>query len=38
MQPVNPRSFIAAKEISASVLQSPNVYRAYAIQFRLVHH
>jgi hypothetical protein len=37
MQPVNPRSFIAAKEIFESALQSPNVYRVCAIQFQSVH-
>jgi hypothetical protein len=34
MQLVNPRSFTNAKVINEFVLQLPNVYLVYAIQFR----
>jgi hypothetical protein len=37
MQPVNLHSYIAAKEISESVLQSQNVYQVSVILFRLAH-
>jgi hypothetical protein len=37
MQPVNLRSYIAAKEISASVLQSLNVYQVYVTLFPSAH-
>jgi hypothetical protein len=38
MPQVNPLSFIAAKAISESVLQSLNVFLVFAIQCRSVHH
>jgi hypothetical protein len=37
MQPVNLRSYIAAKEISESALLWPNVYQVYVTLFRLAH-
>jgi hypothetical protein len=37
MQPVNLPSYIAAKEISESVLQSLNVYLGFATLFQLAH-
>jgi hypothetical protein len=38
MPPENPHNFIAAKEISESVLLSPNGYQVYVIQCQLAHH
>jgi hypothetical protein len=38
MQQENPRSFTAAKEISASALQLPSAYLVYVILCRSVHH
>jgi hypothetical protein len=37
MQLVNLRSYIAAKEISESALQLPNVYLGFVILFQLGH-
>jgi hypothetical protein len=37
MQPVNLHSYIAAKEISESVLQLQNVYQDFATQCQLEH-
>jgi hypothetical protein len=38
MQPVNPHSSIAVKEISESASQLLNVFQVFVIQYQLVHH